>query len=68
VRIDEPNHVDQLRDLMAKGMSGDYSHWTLGPDGRWSRHTADADGAPLPDLQAAMIEAHAKRRRKARRR
>jgi polyphosphate kinase len=53
---------------MAKGMSGDYSHWTLGPDGRWSRHTADADGAPLPDLQAAMIEAHAKRRRKARRR
>jgi polyphosphate kinase len=68
VRIDEPNHVDQLRDLMAKGMSGDYSHWTLGPDGRWSRHTADADGAPLPDLQAAMIEVHAKRRRKARRR
>jgi polyphosphate kinase len=53
---------------MAMGMSGDYSHWALGADGRWSRHHLDDEGQPLPDLQSALIELHAKRRRKARRR
>ena len=43
-------------------------HWRLGGDGRWMRHHVDDDGTPLPDLQAALIEMHAKRRRKARRR
>ena len=49
-------------------MSDEYSHWKLGGDGRWMRHHLDEDGAPLADLQAALIEMHAKRRRKARRR
>ena len=53
---------------MKKGMSGDYAHWSLAGDGRWSRRHLDADGEPLPDLQDSLIEMHAKRRRKARRR
>ncbi len=68
VRITDPGHVAELLDLMARGMNPRYSHWELGSDGRWTRHNLDADGAPLPDLQAALIELHAKRRRKARRR
>ena len=68
VRLTDPRHLEDLRSLMAMGMSTDYSHWALGADGRWIRRHLDADGAPLPDIQAALIEMHAKRRRKARRR
>jgi polyphosphate kinase len=68
VAIEDPVHVAQLREAMAMGMSGDYAHWELGEDGRWVRRHLDADGTPLPDLQVALIDLHAKRRRKARRR
>jgi polyphosphate kinase len=68
VRLDDPRHLADLTSLMKKGMSGDYAHWSLGGDGRWSRRHLDADGEPLPDLQDGLIEMHAKRRRKARRR
>jgi polyphosphate kinase len=68
VRLEDPRHVADLSAMMARGMSGDYAHWTLGEDGRWMRHHVDEHGDPLPDLQAEMIEVHAKRRRKARRR
>ncbi|MGL5852494.1 MAG: RNA degradosome polyphosphate kinase, partial [Phycicoccus sp.] len=68
VRLTDPRHVDDLRSLLARGMDDQYAHWWLGPDGRWTReHLAD-DGTPLADLQSALIEMHAKRRRKARRR
>jgi polyphosphate kinase len=68
VRIADPRHVADLQALMARGMSEDYSHWTLGADGRWTRVNTGPDGAPLADLQSALIDMHAKRRRKARRR
>ncbi len=68
VRIEDPRHVADLSAMMARGMSGDYAHWTLGEDGRWMRHHVGEDGEALPDLQAEMIEVHAKRRRRARRR
>ncbi len=67
VSIAEERHVAQLQELLALGMSDDYAHWQLGADGRWTRVHLDADGDPLPDLQAALIGMHAKRRRKARR-
>ncbi len=67
-RLTEPAHLEELRALMERGMSDRYQHWRLHPDGRWVRHHLDADGEPLEDLQAALIDAHAKRRRKARRR
>ena len=68
LRLEDPRHLKDLSDMMARGMSGDYAHWSLAGDGRWQRHHLDAEGEPLPDLQAAMIEVHAKRRRKAHRR
>ena len=68
VRLTDPRHISDIEDLMSRGMSGDYSHWRLGDDGRWTRCSVDASGEPLPDLQAALIEMHSRRRRKARRR
>ncbi|HQX88653.1 MAG TPA: RNA degradosome polyphosphate kinase, partial [Ornithinibacter sp.] len=68
VHLVDPRHLADLEALMKRGMSDEYMHWKLGADGRWIRHHLDADGAPLTDLQTAMIEMHAKRRRKARRR
>jgi polyphosphate kinase len=60
--------VADLQSLLTRGMSGDYAHWRLSSDGRWTRVHLDPEGEPLADLQATMIEIHSKRRRKARRR
>ncbi|WP_277454131.1 RNA degradosome polyphosphate kinase [Janibacter sp. DB-40] len=67
VRIVDPGHVEQLFDVVERAMSGDYAHWSLAGDGRWTRIHQGGDGQPLPDIQAAFIAMHAKRRRKARR-
>ncbi len=68
LRITEERHVADLVALMERGRSDGYSHWLLLGDGRWKRRHLDGEGAPLADLQHALIEMHAKRRRKARRR
>ena len=68
VRLIDPRHLADLESLMERGMSDEYSHWKLGGDGRWMRHHLDEDGSPRTDLQADLIEMHARRRRKARRR
>jgi polyphosphate kinase len=68
VRITDPQHIEDLASLLDQGMSQDFSHWELSGDGRWTRRTTDAEGNPLADLQSTLIEMHAKRRRKARRR
>ncbi|MEO6412304.1 MAG: polyphosphate kinase 1, partial [Pedococcus sp.] len=68
LRITDPKHIADLQSLMARGMSDTYAHWRLTGDGRWTRVNFDDDGEPLADLQNAMIDMHAKRRRKARRR
>ena len=68
VRLVDPRHLADLESLMERGMSDEYSHWKLGGDGRWMRHHLDEDGDPRTDLQADLIEMHARRRRKARRR
>ena len=52
VRHREPRHVADLQSLLARGMSGEYSHWRLSSDGRWTRVHLDAEGEPLADLQA----------------
>ncbi|NYF97958.1 RNA degradosome polyphosphate kinase [Janibacter cremeus] len=67
VKVVDPRHVEQLHDLLERAMSGDYTHWSLAGDGRWTRIHQGEDGQPLPDIQAALIAMHAKRRRKARR-
>jgi len=68
LRIADPQHIEELCQLLAQGMSDKFSRWELTGDGRWTRRTADGDGEPLPDLQSTLIGVHAKRRRKARRR
>ena len=68
LRITDPRHVEELCSLLARGMSDEYTHWELADDGRWTRHTTDPEGNPLPDLQTTLVEMHSKRRRKARRR
>ena len=67
-QVRDPGHIEDLRNLLGQGMSGEFGHWELSGDGRWPRRTTDAEGEPLPDLQSTLIEMHAKRRRKARRR
>ncbi len=67
VRIVEERHVDQLYDLVARGMSPDYAHFSLGSSGRWSRVHRAPDGAALPDIQEALIAQHGKRHLRARR-
>ncbi|WP_201467809.1 RNA degradosome polyphosphate kinase [Janibacter melonis] len=66
VRMRDPRHVDELFELMAKGMSGDYAHWSLRGDGRWTRQHRGEDEL-MPDVQDQLIAMYAKRRRKARR-
>ena len=68
LRIADPQHIEELRQLLAQGMSDNFSRWDSPATARWTRRTADGDGEPLPDLQSTLIGVHAKRRRKARRR
>ncbi|MBM6403118.1 RNA degradosome polyphosphate kinase [Phycicoccus sp. CSK15P-2] len=68
VRVTDPRHLDDLRGLFERAGSDRYSHWWLGGDGRWTRRHLGEDGAALEDLQTSLVEMHAKRRRKARRR
>ncbi len=65
VRLSDPRHVDDLGALIDRGMSDEFAHWKLHEDGRWTRHHVDDDGVPLRDLQASLIDVHAKRRRRA---
>ncbi|MFC6715323.1 RNA degradosome polyphosphate kinase [Branchiibius cervicis] len=68
VRITSPRHLTELAGLINTGMSASTSSWHLGGDGLWERHHLSADGRPLNDLQAGLIEEYSKRRRRARRR
>ncbi|MDV3222102.1 RNA degradosome polyphosphate kinase [Intrasporangium sp.] len=68
VRITDPGHLAELAELFGLAFDEGTSRWDLGADGRWVRYYLDPAGEPLTDLQAALIERHDKRRRKARRR
>ena len=68
LQLSDPGHIASMEALMTMGMSDDVSSWHLSSDGRWTRHCRDADGNDLIELQSALIESNARRRRKARRR
>jgi polyphosphate kinase len=61
VRLVEPEHVDEMRQLFDIGFADSTSAWHLGPDGRWTRHSTGADGAPLVDVQERFIALHRRR-------
>jgi polyphosphate kinase len=67
VLLTDPRHISDLRSLMSLGMSEGTSSWHLSGDGTWTRHSLDADGKPLLELQSTLIDNNTKRRRKARR-
>jgi polyphosphate kinase len=56
VRVNDPAQQKKLRDLLTTGMADGTASWWLGPDGTWTRHHLDADGAPLRDLQAYLVQ------------
>jgi polyphosphate kinase len=68
LQLADPGHIESMQALMAMGMSDGVSSWHLSSDGRWTRHCRDAEGNDLIELQSALIESNARRRRKARRR
>ncbi|ODT23943.1 RNA degradosome polyphosphate kinase [Microbacterium sp. SCN 69-37] len=65
VRVAAPAHLKELTELFDRAMSDDTSSWWLGRDGEWTRHSVDADGTPLLDLQDYTM-ANVPRRRRAR--
>jgi polyphosphate kinase len=63
VRVSEPAHRAELEDLFTQAMSDGTSSWHLGPDGEWVRHSVDAEGRRLIDLQDETMTAVQRRRR-----
>ncbi len=60
--ITDRGQVTDLVKLIRYGMSDKTSSWHLDDDGRWTRHSRDASGQPLRDIQADLIVEHAARR------
>jgi polyphosphate kinase len=55
VRVTDPGHKADLRNLIDLAMDPGVASWWLGPDGIWTRHHRDETGAPLIDLQQYLI-------------
>ena len=63
--VQDPAQITFLSGLIGRGMSGEFSSWRLESDGHWERIRFDAQGNPLKDFQARLIDYYAKKRRKA---
>ena len=55
VRVSDPGHVKRLGSLIDLGMDDGTSSWWLNGDGEWIRHSRDADGNPLRDVQETLV-------------
>jgi polyphosphate kinase len=55
VKVTDPAHSRRLRGLIDRGMAQSTASWWLAPDGTWERHSRDADGKPLFDVQERLI-------------
>jgi polyphosphate kinase len=55
VRVSDPHHQQELRDLIGLAMDEGTSSWWLTGDGTWVRHHRDPAGKPLLDLQRHLI-------------
>jgi polyphosphate kinase len=66
VRIVAPAQIAELSDLFSLAMSDNTSSWWLGGDGTWTRHSTDAEGKALVDLQdKTMFQVQRRRRSRA---
>jgi polyphosphate kinase len=55
VRVADPGHRRQLRELIALGMDDGTSSWWLDSDGNWTRRAREVGGGPLLDIQEYLI-------------
>jgi polyphosphate kinase len=63
VQLTRPEHIDYLNGLFALGMSDRSMTWHLEASGTWTRHHADSDGNELINVQDAVMEGIAHRRK-----
>ncbi|MFE6997487.1 RNA degradosome polyphosphate kinase [Microbacterium sp. NPDC057659] len=64
VRVTDEAHVQELTTLFDRAMDDGTNSWHLEADGVWTRHTEDAHGNPLTDLQDETMVQIQRRRRK----
>ncbi|EST39357.1 polyphosphate kinase, partial [Streptomycetaceae bacterium MP113-05] len=62
VRVTDPGHRSSLTRLLDTGTSDGTASWHLGADGEWTRHSHDADGRTLRNVQEMLIDARRRRR------
>jgi polyphosphate kinase len=65
VRVVAPAHLKEMEALFELAMSDAVSSWWLGSEGEWIRHSVDADGQALIDIQERTM-ADVQRRRRSR--
>ncbi len=64
VSITNPRHMEQISEVFDLAFSDETAAWEL-KDSEWSQRTADAEGAPLKDMQCHLIEVTKTRRMEA---
>ena len=68
VRLVDPAHIAELDELFDRAMDDRTSSWWLTSDGSWARHSLDANGQPLDDLQNRLMQVISHRQRSGSRR
>src|SRR5690606_19603507 len=63
VRVTDPRHHKELLSFFDLAMDDGTNSWHLAADGEWVRHTVDAEGRPLTDLQDKTMNQIRRRRR-----
>ena len=62
LRVTDPGHRSELAGLLELGTADDTSSWHLGADGAWTRHSHDAEGRPLRNVQELLIDSRRRKR------
>ena len=55
IRIDDPDHIAELIEMIDVSMSDQTSSWHLEATGTWTRYFLDDAGKPLRDIQRSFI-------------
>lgn len=63
VRVTDERHVKELLSFFDFALDDGTSSWHLGAEGVWERHSTDAEGEPLVDLQDKTMSQIRRRRR-----
>ncbi|QEO15293.1 RNA degradosome polyphosphate kinase [Agromyces intestinalis] len=61
VRLTDPDHLREVEGFFDLAMDERTSSWHLDSDGTWVRHSSDAAGHPLDDLQNTLMQQTAHR-------